>query len=395
MPEGSRQILVIDDDTVVRQSIVAYLEDSGFSVKEAEDGKSGIDTIKASSPDLVVTDLRMPDIDGIKVLKFVREWKPDIPVIVVSGMGVVRDVVEALRLGACDYLVKPLVDIEVLVHAITRALERVDLREENLDYRSQLEKANRELRSAIRVLERDQKAGRRVQSKFLPPTPVNIAGYELDLRIIPSLYLSGDFIDYGYLSDRYLAFYLADVSGHGSAPAFVTIWLKQLVRRFFREESLFKDNCALEEEVSHLLHLINKEVLMSGLECHTTCFVGVIDTKTREMCYVVGGHLPFPILIANGEMNYLSGKGKPLGIFTDADWEAYTVQLPEDFTLIAFSDGVLEVLPERDLISKEESLLKRLTGKIEGLDDICQKLSIVRQETAPDDIAILKIQIEK
>lgn len=390
-----RQILVIDDDDVVRQSIVAYLEDSDFLVKEANSGTLGIERLKNSSPDLIVTDLRMANVDGLDVLKAVQKWKPEIPVIVVSGMGVVRDVVDSLRLGASDYLVKPLVDMEVLVHAVHRCLERSYLKRENLGYREQLEKANRELRAAVRELERDQIAGRRIQNKFLPKKPLSHNGYSVDSHIIPSLYLSGDMIDYGLIAERYVCFYLVDVSGHGAAPAFVTIWLKQLVRSYFQEEEVFLDPESHDADVARLLQAVNVEVINSGLGCHMTCFVGVIDTFTNKMQYAVGGHLPFPILVEKGGARYLTGKGKPIGIFEDAQWQTYSLDLPEEYSLVAFSDGVLEVLTASELIGKEDALLKILSRPHMSIDDICTEIGIRGNDSAPDDIAILKIDLEK
>ena len=124
---ADRTILVIDDDVLVRQSIVAYLDDSGYLVHDESNGASGIAWFKRHKPDLVLTDLRMPDMDGLSILRQVKAIDPDIPVIVVSGMGMVSDVAEALRLGAADYLVKPLVDMEVLVHSIAKAVEVLDL----------------------------------------------------------------------------------------------------------------------------------------------------------------------------------------------------------------------------------------------------------------------------
>lgn len=386
-----RRLLVIDDDASVRESVVVYLEDSGFDVHAAASGKDGLEWLKAHSPDIVLTDLRMPDVDGLAVLKEVRRWRPQTPVIVISGMGVVRDVIEALRLGAADYLVKPLVDMEVLVHSINRALERLDLKEENLGYRSELEKANRELREYVRVLERDHKAGRRVQSKLLPKTPESFSGIDVSYRLIPSLYLSGDFIDYGLLSKRYFAFYLTDVSGHGAASAFVTVWLKQLVRRYFREQRIFDSPESFEQDAGKLMELINNEVIHSGVGCHMTCFVGVIDTHTMEMRYVFGGHLPFPLLISPEGTCYLTGKGKPVGIFENASWEVYSTQLPPKFSLVVFSDGILEVLPPEDLIDKEQHLLEVMTGHDGDVDSIADSIGVCGMDTAPDDIAILRI----
>lgn len=402
MAESYRQLLVIDDDTVVRKSIVAYLEDTGFAVHQVGEARAAFQWLDDHSPDLIITDLCMPDVDGLSILKRVRISHPGIPVIVVSGMGVVRDVVEALRHGAADYLVKPLVDMEVLVHSINRALERNDLLAENLKYREKLEKANKELQEHVRLLEHDQKAGRRVQSKLMPKGPMMCADLEVDFKVVPSLYLSGDFVDYGLLSKRYLAFYLTDVSGHGAAPAFVTVWLKQLVRRSFQEHHIFTTEESFKRDAGTLLKLINKEIIHSGVGCHMTCFVGIIDIETREMRYVLAGHLPLPVLMVGSRAEYLEGKGKPLGIFEDGEWEVNVLQLPENFTLVVFSDGVLEVLPPRDLIDKEDFLLSALASQRSTLaresfdgsdiDFLCHTLNLDKLETVPDDIAILKIR---
>ncbi|VUD56820.1 Regulator of RpoS [Thalassocella blandensis] len=385
------QLLVIDDDNLVRQSIVAYLEDSGFEVVQASTGKEGLTWLADNHPSIVLTDLRMPDIDGLAILKYIKENRREIPVIVISGMGVVRDVIEALRLGAADYLVKPIVDMEVLVHSINRTLESLELRYENVAYRAELEKANRELKEYIRVLERDQKAGRRVQSKLLPKSPAQFEDINVAFKLIPSLYLSGDFIDFGLLSNRYMAFYLTDVSGHGAASAFVTVWLKQLVRRFFSENHRRRSSDFFDHGLSELIALINNEVIHSGIGCHMTCFVGVIDLKTKEMRYVFGGHLPFPVLSVGDQCEYLVGKGKPVGIFEDAQWEVNEIQLPENFSLIVFSDGILEILPPEDLIEKENYLLNTVKDNTDSVESILKAFGIDHLDSVPDDIAILKI----
>ena len=153
---------------------------------------------------------------------------------------------EALRKGATDYLIKPIQNIDFLTHAVNRALVSRDLRRENEQYKHDLERANLELRDYVRILECDQQAARQVQRNLLPATPAKVAGVTLEHKVIPSLYLSGDFVDYGGVQNRYVAFYLTDVSGHGASSAFVTIWLKPLVRR------LFKDCRSREDEVNLL-----------------------------------------------------------------------------------------------------------------------------------------------
>lgn len=391
MTEPGRQLLVIDDDVLVRQSIVAYLEDSGYRVHSEPNGYAGMDWFRAHKPDLVLTDLRMPDLDGLAILGMVKQVDPDIPVIVISGMGMVADVAEALRLGAADYLIKPLVDMEVLTHSISKSLAVLDLQRENQRYRRELEKANRDLREYVRVLERDQQAGRQVQINLLPPAPVVLGDITVTHKIVPSLYLSGDFIDYGLINNRYLSFYLTDISGHGASSAFVTVWLKQLVRRIIRERRIFHQQNEFLIDAAEWMSTINQELMHSKFGCHLTCFVGIIDTHTREMRYVLGGHLPLPVLVTDEGARFLEGKGKPVGIFKDATWEVYQATLPERFSLVVFSDGILEVMGPPDLIGKEERLLELMKDNPGDAEAIWTRLGLDKLQGMPDDIAVLTL----
>lgn len=132
-------VLVIDDEALIRQSITTYLEDSGFTVLQADDGPGGLNLIKETQPDVVLLDLRMPEMDGLEVLARVTDDWPHIPVVVVTGAGVLKDAIEALRLGAFDYISKPISDMALLDHAICRALEMQRLVAENDRYHRQLE----------------------------------------------------------------------------------------------------------------------------------------------------------------------------------------------------------------------------------------------------------------
>jgi len=138
---GSSQsrILIIDDDGVIRESVAVYLEDSGFEVLEAMDGFSGLDMARSEGPDLLLLDLRMPGLDGLEVLAEVQREFQDLPVIVITGVGVLQDAVSAIRHGAFDFITKPIADMAVLEHAINNALEQVRLRKENRSYRNHLE----------------------------------------------------------------------------------------------------------------------------------------------------------------------------------------------------------------------------------------------------------------
>jgi DNA-binding response OmpR family regulator len=111
MQHDPPRVLSIDDDRNVRENIVAYLEDSGFDVVEAENGRQGLEEFERSAPDIVLVDLRMPVMDGMQFLAELRKISKRIPVIVVSGVGVLEEAVEALRHGAWDYVTKPISDM--------------------------------------------------------------------------------------------------------------------------------------------------------------------------------------------------------------------------------------------------------------------------------------------
>ncbi len=135
----SSKILVIDDDEAIRNSFTYYLEDNDYTVLNAENGLIGMEIIDQQNPDLILSDLRMPEIDGLEVLRQCHEQKKDIPIIVISGANLISDVVEALRLGALDYLIKPVEDLSILGHAVAKTLERARLIRENTEHQKHLE----------------------------------------------------------------------------------------------------------------------------------------------------------------------------------------------------------------------------------------------------------------
>lgn len=157
--DDSPLILTIDDEASVRDSFRLYLEDFDYRVIEAADGISGIEMFRAQRPDLILLDMRMPKLDGLDVLKIVSKEDPDLPIIMVSGTGVISDVVNAVHLGAWSYLLKPIIDLSILRHAVEKELERARLIRENREYRNRLEEMislrTRQLEAAYFKLEQN------------------------------------------------------------------------------------------------------------------------------------------------------------------------------------------------------------------------------------------------
>jgi DNA-binding NtrC family response regulator len=139
---GNEKILVIDDSPEIVNLFSDFLRAEGYEVDTAEDGGRGISLIERNSYDLIVTDLKMPDTDGMEVLKYIREHSPDTLCIILTGYGTVKNAVEAIKMGAYDYLTKPVKMDEILV-TFQRAFEYRDLKRENLHLRNQLKKKYR------------------------------------------------------------------------------------------------------------------------------------------------------------------------------------------------------------------------------------------------------------
>jgi DNA-binding NtrC family response regulator len=125
------RILIAEDDELNRQNLVDIVEECGYLAKAVADGKQGMEEFVRDRYDLVITDLRMPNADGIELLRFVKEMNPDNLVILVTGYASVHSAVDAMKMGAFDYVTKPLKNDLVKI-TIERALSYVKLKEENV-----------------------------------------------------------------------------------------------------------------------------------------------------------------------------------------------------------------------------------------------------------------------
>ncbi|MBI1873497.1 MAG: sigma-54-dependent Fis family transcriptional regulator [Acidobacteria bacterium] len=142
MSETPKHVLLVEDEPLLREAVAEQLMDHGFQVEQAATGEEALDRLAEFAFDIVITDLRLPGIDGRKVIEGARELFPDIIGIVVTGYGTVKDAVEAIKGGAADFITKPF-QFDELLHVLTVALEQRRLRSENAYLRSQLEERYR------------------------------------------------------------------------------------------------------------------------------------------------------------------------------------------------------------------------------------------------------------
>jgi serine phosphatase RsbU (regulator of sigma subunit) len=320
-----------------------------------------------------------------------RNFDVQVPVIVVAEDRDVDSMATALGLGAADFFVRPQERPGLLRHAIGRCVTHHRLQRELKESKENLERTNQELRHSLRMLQQDQQAGRQVQMALLPSGSLQVNGFWFSQKIFTSLYLSGDFADYFQVSDDQVVFFLADVSGHGSSSAFATVLLKNLFARK-RSDYLRRQDTTVTSPVK-MLSLANSELLELELNKYATMVVGSLNFKTGALTYSVAGHLPLPILLTHEGIHYLEGEGPPVGLVPDAVYEASTIQMPDEFILSVLSDGILELLDDKDLLEKEAALLKRLEGSVAKPSELWKRLGLdhVDRNHLPDDVAVLFI----
>ena len=120
------KILIIDDEKSIRSTLNEILSYEGFEVVQAQDGAEGLKLVQSDKFDVILSDIKMPKMDGIEVLQKIQEIASDTPVVMISGHGNIETAVEAIRKGAFDYIAKPL-DLNRTLVTIRNAMDRSDL----------------------------------------------------------------------------------------------------------------------------------------------------------------------------------------------------------------------------------------------------------------------------
>jgi two-component system, NtrC family, response regulator HydG len=167
---AGKKVLLVDDDGHLCRAAAKILADDGCDVTGAASGREAIESLKAKQFALIIMDLRLPDYDGIALLKQARELQPETEVVMVTGHGSVEKAVEAMRLGAYDFIQKPL-DSTALLKTVAKALEKQRLASENRQLRHQLQQ-----RRGVEALIGDSPAIQALKQliRQIAPTDINV-----------------------------------------------------------------------------------------------------------------------------------------------------------------------------------------------------------------------------
>jgi sigma-B regulation protein RsbU (phosphoserine phosphatase) len=391
MNVGSGELLIVALNASGQNThaeVMSYLADSGLRSTLVTTEESCLTKIRDLNPDLIIFFLWNSGIahNPSDFIQAIKTSTPHVAIIAVAHFSETNLIQPALMKGADDYLISPILDYALLDHLVAKNLRLGQERSTRMIEGQKLAGLNKELEDSLRVLERDQRAGFQVQLAMMPRSPYEVGGVTFSHKIIPSVILSGDFIDYFKFADDRLLFYIADVSGHGASSAFVTILLKNLSQRLSREY----DQLGLNSTAA-ILAWINQELLSSELAQHVTMFMGIVDIHKGVLEYSNAAHFPGTIFSSRERTEFLEIGGLPLGLYESASYETNSLDLPTQFTLVMFSDGIFEVMKQQTLRAKEDFLLSLVKGGTCTIGSLSDHLGLGVIQDAPDDIALFTI----
>ena len=234
-------------------------------------------------------------------------------------------------------------------------------------------------------LKQDQLAGFAVQQRLLPAAGQCLAGIDIDYKLMPSHFVSGDTLGVEQLQDGRVLFYLADVSGHGVAGSLITVLVNTLIEREIRNRS--KRDIG---DTGDIIERLNMQLLTHNIEQHLTILLAIYDESAGTLQYSNAAQFPAALVKTDQGVSSLNIGGLPLGV-CETRYESFEVRLAGSFELVLFSDGVLEILPQMTIKEKEDHLLSMVTDGNSQLDSLVAQLGLDDVTNIPDDIAIFTL----
>jgi sigma-B regulation protein RsbU (phosphoserine phosphatase) len=380
----AKKILVVDDEEGIRRELSFILEDEGYAASTAGSGFEALAALKEERYDIVITDLMLPDLGGMEVLRRIKEDRPETMVVMITAHGSEEKAVEAMKLGADDYFPKPF-DPEEMLMKLTKAIEVRRLKEENQLFHQRLE------------MELD--VARKIQQSLLPQQIPSITGVDIGAFSQPAKQVGGDYYDLIELSPRTwgpggLGIAIGDVSGKGMPAALLMANVQASLRRY--SESAYSPK--------EIIHRINNSLcsICEHIEEHRfiTLFYGVLDPESKRLVYSSAGH-NYPLVFrgSGSVCEQLESTGLPCGIIKDTPYDEAQVELKSGDIALFYTDGITEAMNSDEAIFGEESVVNIVSGNLR-LDSV-DLVAGVREEltkfvgNAPqyDDLTLMVLKV--
>lgn len=348
---SAQKILFVDDEpdveVLMKQKFRRQLRQGKFEFFFAQNGNLALNELKAN-PDIrmVISDINMPEMDGLTLLKEINEKYPDVIAIIVSAYGDMNNIRAAMNLGAFDFVTKP-INFDDLNITIDKTLNHIVSLLESEKNKLQLEGILHELNVAAEI-----------QQSILPKKFIEDSHIQLKAKMTAAKEVGGDFYDFFWINANKLGIVMADVSGKGiPAALFMTV-----SRTLLRAHAMNKESAAETlTEVNNALQKDNSNMMF------VTTFYGILDIQTGVMQYANGGHNPPYIIRSSGEVEPIAPIGEPaLGVVESDGYTDKEVTLQPGDMVFLYTDGVPEAANANEDYYTDEQLATNL-GKYKDL----------------------------
>lgn len=348
------RVLVVDDDEIIRQMLKSFFSRRGDICLEAASGTEALHLLEDRIFDVLLSDIRMPEMDGLELVKRAKAIQLHTACVLISGLGSRRDIISALKAGVFDFVDKPILNLEEFTMVMERAAESSRLTQERDSLLETLKQQNTrlefsllrlheafgQLRQQEEALESDLVRAQRVQRTLLPAAFPHVDGLDFFGYFAPCEHLGGDFFGTLRLNDGKLAVYLVDVAGHGVSAAMVTVTLRELMRTPQRTAA----NTDLYGAPARVLTFINEALVAEAFDppIYVTMVYAVFDPATGTVTLASAGHPP-PLLVSDaGEQRPVAVQGPVLGATCDHPFARSEIVLNPGDTMLFYSDGVTD-----------------------------------------------------
>jgi sigma-B regulation protein RsbU (phosphoserine phosphatase) len=367
-PAQRIRALLIEDNPGDARLIDLMLREAdaeSFEIRRAERLEDGLRELGMGEIDIVLSDLSLPDSRGIDTFLQLHSRAPHVPIIVLSGLNDTNLALNAVHLGAQDYLIKGQVDGQLLARAMRYAIERKRMSEQLHRYASELREKNAQLES-------DFNMAKEIQQIFLPdqyPTfPHSVAPRDSLLkfshRYISAAAVGGDFFDIIAITDSTAGVFICDVMGHGMRAALITAIMRGLIEELM---PVAADAGKFLTEINRSLRAILRRTREPFL---ATAFYGVADAGSSELRFANAGH-PSPFRLRRDTIEvqplkfYDPRHGPALGLFERTDYPTCRCPLaPNDFVFL-YTDGIYEATNAEGEEFGQDRLLQAVRRRIE------------------------------
>jgi CheY-like chemotaxis protein len=346
------RILVVDDDPVICQVLSKLLQRGGYkSVETARDAECAQAVLRRGGINVVITDIRMPGTDGLSLMQWALVNCPGPAWIVLSGRATFDDAVKAVKIGAFDFISKPIVEMESFLVSVRNALWQRRLLAEQSRLQTELERRNAELRQRVGQLEeafnllteqseiisQDLVRAELVQRALLPQRVPELGAFTFDAYYRPSHKVGGDIYDVVRVDDDHAAFYVADAAGHGVSAAMVAVLFKLRLR-------LYDVGAGAVLPPDRVLSEVNRAILRecSAPGLFLTAALCLLNIKTGELQVASGGHPPLLLRRASGKIETIVKTGPALGLEEDAAFTVWSTNLNSGDRLLLYTDGITD-----------------------------------------------------